>query len=125
MYGIITIPIYYYVQKPWEKLERSREVKAKQLDPSNPYSAWTRTRKPEKTLADGCDTLSQLFDRIVAKYGSKKAFGYRPIVAETEDVQSNGRVFRKYVLGDYVWNNFYEMQKRVNHVASGFLQKGE
>lgn len=124
LYNIITIPFYYYIQKPWEKKEAAAKPRAKQLDPSNPYSPWMRTTQPPKSLINGCDNVNQLFDKVVATYGSKRAFGYRPILEESTDVQANGRVFKKYVLGDYIWNNFYEMQERVNNVASGFLQQG-
>ena len=72
----------------------------------------------------GCDNVTQFFDRVVSTYGDKKAFGFRPILEESSDVQANGRIFKKYVLGDYQWNNYYEMQERVKNVASGFLQQG-
>lgn len=83
-----------------------------------------RTTQPPKSLIDGCENVNQLFDRVVATYGKKQAFGYRPVLEESSDVQANGRVFKKYVLGDYVWNNYNEMQERVNHLSSGFLQQG-
>ena len=83
-----------------------------------------RTTQPPKSLIDGCDNVTQMFERVVATYGSKRAFGYRPVLEESSDVQASGRVFKKYVLGDYIWNNFYEMKERVNNVASGFLQQG-
>ena len=94
------------------------------MDPSTPYSSWVRITQPPKSLIDGCDNVTQLFERVVQTYGRKKAFGFRPILEESSDVQANGRVFKKYVLGDYVWNNFNEMHERVNNVASGFLQQG-
>ena len=84
-----------------------------------------RTTQPPKSLIDGCDNVTQLFERVVATYGNKKAFGYRPILEEESAKQENGRFFKKYVLGDYVWNNFNEMHERVNNVASGFLQQGK
>lgn len=84
-----------------------------------------RIKKPGKSLIDGCETITQLFEKIVAKYGNKKGFGYRPILEETADVQANGRIFRKYVLDDYVWYTFNEMKTKVDEVASGFLQQGK
>lgn len=126
MYDIITIPFYYYIQKPWRLLAASQKAQAKQSsNASNSYGAWMRTTQPPKSLIDGCENVNQLFDRVVATYGTKQAFGYRPVLAESSDVQANGRVFKKYVLGDYVWNNFNEMQERVNHLSSGFLQQGK
>lgn len=124
LYDIITIPLYYYIQKPWKKLERAASQHGRQLDPTNPYSPWVRTNQHEKNLMQGCDNVTQFFDRVVSTYGDKKAFGFRPILEESSDVQANGRIFKKYVLGDYQWNNYYEMQERVKNVASGFLQQG-
>jgi len=79
--------------------------------------------RPEN-LINGCESVTQFFDKVVATYGNKQAFGYRPVFEESNDIQANGQLFKKYILGDYIWNNFYEMQKRVNNVASGFLQQG-
>ncbi len=117
--------MYYYVQKPWKRQAAAQSARAKQLEPSNVYGAWMRTTQPPKSLIDGCENVNQLFDRVVAKYGNKQAFGYRPVLGESNDVQSNGRVFKKYILGDYVWNNYNEMQERVNNLSSGFLQQGK
>lgn len=66
-----------------------------------------------------------MFDKIVAKHGPKKGFGYRPILDESVDVQANGRLFRKYMLADYKWYTFDEMHKKVTETASGFLQQGK
>lgn len=124
LYSILTLPIYYYIQKPWLITEESKRTKAKQIDPTNPYSPWVRTKKPIKSLIEGCENINDLFDKIVQRYGDKEAFGSRPILNEFEDKQSNGRVFRKFVLGDYQWINFNQAKERVAVIASGFSQQG-
>lgn len=117
--------MYYFLQKPWKKLELAAEPRAEQIDKSNPYSPWTRIRKPKTNLVEDVETIPQLFEKVVAQYGDKHGYGYRQILDECDDVQSNGRVFKKFVLDDeFLWFSFNEMQQRVNHVASGFLQQG-
>ena len=37
----------------------------------------------------------------VAKHGNKPIMGTREIIAELDEVQPNGRMFKKYDLGDY------------------------
>lgn len=124
LYSIISLPIYYYIQKPWIKTKANKKQRSQQKDPGNPYSVWVRTSKPPKSIIDGCETLPQLYDKIVNEFGDQKAFGYRPILEETEDVQANGRIFRKYVLDDYRWITYKEASKRINNIASGFVQQG-
>lgn len=126
LYEIITIPFYYYIQKPWKRQEAAASARARQVDAGSPYNAWKRTIQPPKSLIGGCDNVTQLFERVVTTYGNKKAFGYRPILDESGVVQANGRVFVKRLFSDtYIWLNYNEMYQRVNNLASGLLQQGK
>lgn len=125
VYDVITIPIYFYYQKPWEKLELAAEPRAQRTDPKNPYSPWTRIKKPVCTIIEGCSSLSQLFEKAVGKFESNRSFGYRKILDECEEVMPSGRLFKKYVLDDeYTWLTYAQMKQHVDLLASGFLQQG-
>lgn len=125
LYDMVTFPLYYIIQKPWQRQEAASSVRGKQVDPNNAYSPWTRTVQPPKSLLNDCDTINQLFERVVAAFGSKEAFGYRPILSESAVRQADGRAFTRQLLGDqYVWLTFNEMNQRVNYLLSGFLKQG-
>src|SRR6218665_4042861 len=98
-----------------DRLEYARKQKGENLS-SSPIGPWMRTDQPAPNFfnkENQCDNITQFFDRVVAKYSKNKAFGQRPILAEDDDVQANGRVFKKFVLGDYQWMTYKEAQKRI------------
>ena len=41
------------------------------------------------------DTVTKAFNYAVAKYGTKKALGTREVLGETEEMQANGKMFKK------------------------------
>ena len=63
---------------------------------------------PEKTsqiyfdmVKSQCETMADALKWSVAKHGNKPIMGTREIIAELDEVQPNGRMFKKYDLGDY------------------------
>ncbi len=46
-------------------------------------------------LQDGIDTLEKVFRFSVRQHGHKSAIGTREILAEEDEIQPNGRVFKK------------------------------
>ncbi|CAG2180890.1 unnamed protein product, partial [Oppiella nova] len=126
-YDVITYPIYFWAQKPWKRLEESSRPKARPLDPSSPYSAWTRIsdRSPsEGHFIAECRTVDELFARAVRHFGAKQCFGCRHVIAEEDERQSDGKVFRKLVLSDYRFFSYDEMEARVQTTACGLLALG-
>lgn len=75
-------------------------------------------------MIDGCENINQLFERVVADYGNERAFGFRPVLEEAQDLQANGRIFRKYVLGDYQWLTYNQANEKINRLANGFSKLG-
>ena len=47
------------------------------------------------------ETMSDALKWAVAKHGNAPIMGTREIIAELDEVQPNGRMFKKYNLGDY------------------------
>ena len=50
-------------------------------------------------LQDGIDTMEKVFRFAVRQHGQKPALGTREILAEEDEMQPNGRVFKKV----YFW----------------------
>ena len=50
--------------------------------------------------------------------------GTRRLIAEEDEVQPNGRVFKKVILGDYEWLTFNEVLTNVSKLSSGLKALG-
>lgn len=48
-------------------------------------------------MREKLDTMAKMFDYVSKKYPNKRCLGTREILAEEDEVQPNGRVFKKVV----------------------------
>lgn len=99
VYDLLTFPVYLILQRPWEKKKASRRIKARPIardeqrityrsvDPPGPMHI---TLEREKV-----DTLEKMLTWVVNRHGDKKCLGTRQILAEEDEVQPNGRIFKK------------------------------
>ena len=62
-------------------------------------------------LKNGLDTLEKIFKFVSAVHTSKRCFGTRKIISEEDEVQPNGRLFKKYNMGEYQWMSFTEAEQ--------------
>lgn len=67
-------------------------------------------------LQNDIDTLEKMFNFVTKIHTTKRCLGTRQIISEEDEIQPNGRVFKKYKMGEYKWKNFIE----VEHLASCF-----
>ena len=54
----------------------------------------------------------------------KKCFGQRKLISEEEELQPNGKIFRKVVLGHYQWFSYNQIDERIENIAKGLLVNG-
>ena len=59
--------------------------------------------------AAGNETMADVWDWSVARYREKKLVGTRDILGEEDEVQPNGKMFKKLELGDYRWLTYEEV----------------
>jgi long-chain acyl-CoA synthetase len=55
------------------------------------------------------DTVTKSFNYAVQKYGQKSCLGTREILGEEDEVQKNGKLFKKLALGDYTWISYEQV----------------
>lgn len=55
---------------------------------------------------------------------TKKCLGTRDVLSEEDELQENGRVFKKYKMGDYQWRNFTEVELEALHFGNGLRKLG-
>lgn len=62
----------------------------------------------------------------VAKiHTNKKCLGTREILSEEDEVQPNGRVFKKYNMGEYKWRTFTDVETAATNFGRGIRELGQ
>lgn len=124
VYDVLSLPVYAIIQKPWAVTRASSEIKARQEDPNDPYSPWVRIGDPPQHMCFSSTSVADLFKRTCSKYTGRKSFGYREVFGEEDEVQPDGKKFKKQVLGEYQWFTYDEIDTRVENIARGFMANG-
>ncbi|OQR79866.1 long-chain-fatty-acid--CoA ligase 4-like [Tropilaelaps mercedesae] len=95
------------------------------LHPGQPLtSGMKRAFSRNKGLFDGITTMDQLIRMAIEKFNDRKCLGSREVFSEEEEKQPDGRVFKKYTLGEYRWLRYREVNEKIDLIAAGLLQTG-
>nr|XP_006136275.1 long-chain-fatty-acid--CoA ligase 4 isoform X1 [Pelodiscus sinensis]XP_014435608.1 long-chain-fatty-acid--CoA ligase 4 isoform X1 [Pelodiscus sinensis] len=123
--ALVFIP-WYFLTNVKKKKTMAKRLKAKPIsdNPGSPYRAVTHLESLATIDTPGADTLDKLFDHAVAKFGKKDCLGTREILSEENEMQPNGKVFKKLILGNYRWLNYEEVNQRVNNFGRGLTAQG-
>ena len=70
------------------------------------------------------ETMADAMKWATQKYGSKQVMGTREIIAELDEVQPNGKMFKKYELGDYRWISFEDLDSTSDYFGRGLRALG-
>lgn len=95
LYTILTYIPYYFLSESRE--EKSNRIKAKPVN-SKPESAYRSINSLDglaSVLYPGCDTLDKVFMYAKNKFKNKKLLGTREVLNEEDEVQPNGKIFKK------------------------------
>lgn len=76
-------------------------------------------------LQDNIDTLEKVFNYVAKTHSSKRCLGTRQILSEEDEVQPNGRIFKKYQMGEYKWKNFLEAERMAAAFGRGLRECGQ
>ena len=64
------------------------------------------------------------FRASIDEHGDKKCLGTRNLISEEDEIQPNGRIFKKAIYGDYSWLTYNEMHDYVKRMSSGLKALG-
>lgn len=95
LYTVLTYIPYYFLSESRE--EKSNRIKAKPVN-SKPESAYRSINSLDglaSVLYPGCDTLDKVFMYAKNKFKNKKLLGTREVLNEEDEVQPNGKIFKK------------------------------
>ena len=91
-------------------------------DPSSPYRS---TLYPDLFTVDDPDmNMYKKFEMGARKYTDLKTLGVREVLSIDDEVQPNGKVFKKFSLGDYKWSTYGKMLQRISDLSNGLLHVG-
>lgn len=76
-------------------------------------------------LQANIDTLEKMFTYVTKIHTTKRCLGTREILSEEDEVQPNGRVFKKYNMGDYKWKSFVDVERLASCFGRGVRELGQ
>lgn len=70
------------------------------------------------------DTLEKMLKYMSQTHTTKKCLGTREILSEEDELQENGRFFKKQKMGEYKWRNFNEVEQEALNFGNGLRTLG-
>ncbi|CAK9808994.1 Fatty acid CoA ligase Acsl3 [Anthophora quadrimaculata] len=123
VYDLLTFPVYLVLQRPWEKRKASRRIKARPIA-KDEHKITYRSVDPPGPMhvlleRANIDTLEKMLSWVVNQHSGKKCLGTREILAEEDEVQANGRIFKKYKMGEYKWKTYTDVDRLTTSFSRG------
>ena len=117
VWGILTNWAYSLVTSPGQKVKEHQKIRShpaetiKDGDTDVTYIpvSGEKTKLIAEFEAGDIHTMADVWDWSVARYRDKKLLGTRDVLAEEDEVQPNGKMFKKLELGDYRWLTYEEV----------------
>ncbi|XP_078068048.1 long-chain-fatty-acid--CoA ligase 4 isoform X2 [Mustelus asterias] len=100
------------------------KAKATSDKPGSPFRSVDHFESLAKMDFPGLDTLDKLFEAAVKQFQKQNCLGTRELLSEENEVQINGKVFKKLILGEYKWLSYQEVDQHVNRFGSGLSALG-
>uniref|UniRef100_A0AAX7V3G6 long-chain-fatty-acid--CoA ligase n=1 Tax=Astatotilapia calliptera TaxID=8154 RepID=A0AAX7V3G6_ASTCA len=135
IYTVITfLPSYLlsWVSRPdgnfyGSEEERAKRAKARSVlgQPEGPYRAVSSMKKLVTSLHPGVDTLDKMFEYAAMRFPHRDCLGTREVISEEDERQSNGKVFKKVILGEYRWLSYKDTLTAASHLGSGLAALGQ
>lgn len=124
-WGLVSFYPWYFLYGGKQRRDIVQARPAVSRDPSSPYRCVEHYQNILKTPINGVYTLDKLLRYTASKHGSKPCLGTRELLSSENEVQANGRVFSKVVLGNYNWLSYNEVLSKVESFGCGLLALGQ
>ncbi|XP_070685559.1 long-chain-fatty-acid--CoA ligase 3a isoform X2 [Pempheris klunzingeri] len=107
--------------------ERAKRAKARSVlgRPEGPYRAVKAAKRLVTSLHPGMDTLDKMFEYAAVRFPHRDCLGTREVISEEDERQINGKVFKKVVLGEYLWLSYEEVHTAASQLGSGLTSLGQ
>uniref|UniRef100_A0A0N5AK33 long-chain-fatty-acid--CoA ligase n=1 Tax=Syphacia muris TaxID=451379 RepID=A0A0N5AK33_9BILA len=135
IYDYLNYIPYQILDPPEKKKERSKRIKASCWSYScnlflfshkfftaksvkGPEGPWRNVEGMMKETYPGIDTVDKLFNYISSICPNKEMLGTREIIEIHEEKQEDGRIFERWEMGEYKWQTYADIQRRVGFLAA-------
>ncbi|KAM4770715.1 fatty acid CoA ligase Acsl3 [Rhinophrynus dorsalis] len=127
LYGVITFVPWFLLSGAKERQVKAKRVKARPATdhPESPYRSVDCFQSLASSLYPGCDTLEKVFKHATNLFKDKNCLGTREVLSEEDEVQPNGKIFKKVILGKYNWMSYEEAYSFASQLASGLAALGQ
>uniref|UniRef100_A0AAY5EJT6 long-chain-fatty-acid--CoA ligase n=1 Tax=Electrophorus electricus TaxID=8005 RepID=A0AAY5EJT6_ELEEL len=119
VYSIITFLPWYLISGTSAKQARVSG------NPAGPYRAMHSQNQLVSQLYVAMDTLDKVFAYAVQRFPHRDCLGTRELLSEEDEVQHNGKIFKKVILGEYNWLSFEETFQLAQTFGSGLAALGQ
>ncbi|XP_046646817.1 long-chain-fatty-acid--CoA ligase 4-like [Daphnia pulicaria] len=128
-YTFITLPLYYVIQKPWRVKANYSTLRARPLNHGEEdfvvYRSVTKISDVHaKFIQDKLDTMEKVFCSAVSQHKNKPALGTRVILSEEDEIQPDGKIFKKFLLGGFQWRTYTQMNDEAENFGRGLRELG-
>lgn len=103
---------------------KQKEIRAKLTDdndPSSPYRAVQVLKELKNQPEDQIETLADIPEVCLQRYPKRETMGVREILGVEDEKQTNGKIFKKYSLGDYHFQTYEQAYQQIEQIGKGFL----
>ncbi|MED6274101.1 Long-chain-fatty-acid--CoA ligase 4, partial [Characodon lateralis] len=127
LYSLISFLPWYFITGAGQKHSQSMRMKARSTTGSTegPYRSVDHFDSLATEDFPGKDTLDKLFKHAVQRFGPADCLGTREVLSNENEVQPNGKVFKKLILGEYRWLSYNELDSVVSEFGSGLAALGQ
>lgn len=91
-------------------------------DPTAPYRSTMSSELLQ--IEDKSTNIYKEFAAAAKKYWYNQTLGTREVLSIDDEVQPNGKVFKKLSLGSYKWTTYENALNRVDNLSNGLLNLG-
>lgn len=71
-----------------------------------------------------CYTLEKMLRIVSVNYKNKRCLGTRDILAEEDEMQPDGKIFKKLRMGEYKWRTYDEVEIEAQYFGKGMRELG-
>lgn len=100
------------------------EIKENDTEVTYIPKAGHKTRLISEFESSNIKTMADVWKWSVKKYREKNLLGTRDVLAEEDEVQPNGKMFKKLELGDYRWLTYEEADGMADNFGRGLRVLG-
>ena len=69
--------------------------------------------------------MAKCFKFGLDKHRDRRCIGTRELLTEEDEVQPNGKVFKKWKMGEYSWNSYVDVDILSTHFGRGLRELGQ